>query len=129
MPIAIRRPALMLTAATLLAAALPSMANASDVRWSITVGSSRPAPVYAPPPVVYVQPQPVYVQPQPVYVQPQPVYVTPHPVYVQPHTVYVQPGTVVVGQPVYVYEPHHRKGKHRHWKHRRDHREHHDYRY
>ena len=114
MPIAIHRPALVLAAAALLAAVLPSVANASDVRWSITVGSSRPAPVYyEPPPVVYVQPQPVYVQPQPVYV-------TPRPVYVQPHTVYVQPGAVVVGAPVYVYEQPHRKGKHRHWKHRHD---------
>lgn len=99
-----------------------------DVSWSISVGSSRPSPVYAPPPVVYVQPQPVYVQPHPVYVHPQPVYVQPRPVYVQPQTVYVQPGTVVqIGTPYYVEKRRHtKKGRPRHWEYGHEHRE---YRY
>lgn len=89
------------------------MAMASDVDWSVTVGSGGyPAPrVYSPPPVVYVQPQPVYVQPRPVYVQPRPVY--------------VQPATVVqYGPPGYYVQevrPHKHKHKH-HWKHRHEHR-------
>ena len=69
-------------AATALTAGI---AQASDVSWTITVGSPRPAPrvVYAPPPVVYAPPPvayyPVY-HPAPVVVQPvyQPV------VYAQP---------------------------------------------
>lgn len=86
------------------------LAGASDVNWSVSVGSLYPAPqVYAPPPVVYVQPQPVYVQPQPVYVRPRPVY--------------VQPAAVVqYGPTYYVEEGRHRKHKHRHWKHHHNHR-------
>jgi hypothetical protein len=102
-------------AAGVLALAAP-LASASDVSWSVSVGSSYPAPrVYAPPPPV------VYVQPQPVYVQPAPVYVRPRPVYVQPAAV------VQYGPTYYVEEGRHRKHKHRHWKHRHDHG--HDYRY
>ena len=95
------------TAALALAA---PMAGASNVNWSVSVGSPYPAPqVYAQPPVVYVQPQPVYVQPRPVYVQPRPVY--------------VQPAAVVqYGPTYYVEEGRHKKQKHRHWKHRHDHR-------
>lgn len=91
------------TAAFALAA---PMAAASDVDWSVTVGSGYPAPrVYSPPPAV-------------VYVQPQPVYVRPRPVYVQPATV------VQYGPPVYYVQevrPHKHKHKH-HWKHRHGHR-------
>ncbi|OWW22054.1 hypothetical protein [Noviherbaspirillum denitrificans] len=86
------------------------MAGASDVDWSVTVGSGYPAArVYTPPPpVVYVQPEPVYVRPRPVYVQPRPVY--------------VQPATVVqYGPPAYYVEPGRpHKHKHKHWKHRHD---------
>lgn len=112
--IAIRPTALLLGAAALLAAGVPASARASDVSWSISVGT--PAPVYAPPPVVYVQPQPVYVQPEPVYVAPRRVYV-------QPAPVYVQPGTVVhVATPPFGYgPPRHARGKHRHHGHRRHH--------
>ena len=76
------------------------MAAASDVNWSISVGTPYPAPqVYAAPPVVYVQPQPVYVRPRPVY---------------------VQPATVVqYGPTYYVEEGRHGKHKRHHWKHHR----------
>jgi len=85
------------------------VAGASDVSWSVSVGSRYPAPqVYAPPPAV-------------VYVQPQPVYVRPRPVYVQPATV------VQYGPTYYVEERGHRKHKHGHWKHR--HHGHHGHRY
>lgn len=84
--------------------AIASLANAGsqpDISWSVTVGSSYPAPaIYAPPPVVYVQPQPVYVRPAPVYVQP--VTVVPY---------------------GYAREIRHGKGKHRHGRHY--HRHHH----
>ena len=90
------------------AALAAPMAGASDVDWSISVGSRSPAPqVYAPPPAV-------------VYVQPQPVYVRPRPVYVQPATV------VQYGPTYYVEEGRHRKHKHGHWKH---HHRHHRYDY
>lgn len=89
-----------LIAAATLVIATPFAMAGGDVSWSVSVGSSYPAPrVYAPPPaVVYVQPQPVYVRPQPVYVQPAAV--------------------VHYGQPYYVEEVRHKKMKHRHWKHR-----------
>jgi len=97
-----------LIAAAVLAMAAPfSMAGGQpDVSWSVTVGSSHPAQVYAPPPpVVYVQPQPVYVRPRPVY---------------------VQPATVIqYGHPYYVNEIRHKKPKRHHWKHRHD--RHYDY--
>ena len=88
-------------AATTFVIAAP-MAGASDVNWSISVGSPYPAPqVYAPPPVMYVQPAPVYVRPRPVY---------------------VQPATVVqYGPTYYVEEERFRKHKRHHWKHHHDH--------
>lgn len=113
MPISLPRSLRWLLLAGLAAFAAPAVAG--DVGWSITVGNSRPAPVYAPPPVVYVHPEPVYVVPPPVYVQPQ--------------TVYVQPAPVVIGTPLRAYEPRHGRGKDRHWKHRREHHHHHHYYY
>lgn len=84
-----------------LALAAP-FAAASDVSWSLSVGSPYPAPqVYSPPPVVYVQPQPVYVRPRPVYVQPAAV--------------------VQYGPTYYVEQPRGKRHKQRHWKHRHDH--------
>ena len=87
------------------------LAGASDVDWSVTVGSNGyPAPrVYTPPPaVVYVQPQPVYVRPRPVYVQPATV------VQYGPPAYYVQEG-----------RPHRHKHNRHHWKHHQGH--HYDY--
>jgi hypothetical protein len=85
-------------------ASLASAGNQPDISWSVTLGSSHPAPaIYAPPPVVYVQPQPVYVRPAPVYVQP--VTVVPY---------------------GYARETRHGKGKHRRDRdHHRHHRHHH----
>lgn len=67
---------------------------ASNVDWSVTVGSQQP--IYSPP-VVYSAPQPVYVRPAPVYVQPSPVYARPAPVVVHSGA-YVQYGAPVVVQ-------------------------------
>jgi hypothetical protein len=118
------KKAVRITSATLIATTLAILsapaAMAHDqgrVSWSISVGSSYPAPVYGPPPVVYVQPQPVYVQPRPVYVQPQPVYVQPQPVYVQPQPVYVERAPLVEyrsyhSQPNYVREARHHRRHH-----------------
>ena len=79
-------------AACLMMSTLPAMAHdRSGVRWSVTIGSSYPGPIYGPPPVVYVPAQPVYVPPPPVYVQPYPSYVQPHPTYIIPRPIYVQP--------------------------------------
>ena len=83
-------------------------AVASDVNWSLSVGSV--GPVYAPAPV-YVQPEPVYVQPRPVYVEPRPVYVRPAPVIVQPAAV------VRYGPPYYVEEYRGHGHGYGHWKH------------
>lgn len=116
MRISLPRPGPLLLLAALAAAGTPSLASASDIGWSVTVGSSRPAPIYAPPPVIYVHPEPVYVVPRPVYVQPQ--------------TVYVQPAPVIVGAPLRAYEPRQGRGKDRHWKERRErHYHHHHYYY
>jgi hypothetical protein len=98
-------------AGLVLAAPLASAGGHGNVSWSVSVGSSYPAPrVYSPPPVVYVEPAPVYVQPRPVYVRPAPVVVYETPV-------------VRYGQPYYVEEVRYRKFRHHHWK--RHH--HHDY--
>lgn len=105
--------------ATLFAIAPLAMAqHGPDIDWSITIGSSAPAPVYNPPPRV------VYVDPEPVYVPPRVVHVRPAPVYVPPRVVHVQPAPVVYYQhynprPVYYVEKgrhkhHHRKHQHRH---------------
>lgn len=101
----IPRAAAKLFAVLALGAALPATALAGhgDVNWSVTVGSSGPAPVY---------------------VSPAPVYVQPHPVYVSPRPVYVQPGTVVhVASPRfgYGYQPPHHGHARGHWKHRHEH--------
>jgi hypothetical protein len=102
----------LIAACALLAAATVSFnAAASDVRWTVTIGSPFPAaypvvmqPAYYPPvvvqqpqvvyqpPVVYSQPQVVYTQPQVVYTQPQVVYTQPRVVYAPQQVVYVQPG-------------------------------------
>lgn len=115
MPISLPRPGRWLLLTALAAAVVPSIAGAGDIGWSITVGSSRPAPMYAPPPVVYVHPEPVYVVPRSVYVQPQ--------------TVYVQPAPVIVGAPLRAYEPRKARGKDKHWKHRRERHYHHHHYY
>jgi hypothetical protein len=98
-----------ISASLLLAAAATAAAPgamASDVSWSVSVGSA--GPVYAPPPVVYVQPEPVYVQPRPVYVRPAPVI--------------VQPAAVVrVGPPYYVEEYRGYGHGYGHWKHHHHH--------
>lgn len=91
-----------LAAAAIVAIVVAPSAMASDVSWSVSVGSV--GPVYAPPPVVYVQPQPVYVQPRPVYVRPAPVI--------------VEPAAVVrYEQPYYVEEYRGRGHDYGHWKH------------
>lgn len=79
-----------------------------DVSWSVGIGvpgvvvgaSNAGATFYAPPPVVYA--------PAPVYRAPPPVYYTPPP--------------VVYGPPVY-YAPRPYWRGHRHWEHRRHHRD------
>ena len=73
-------------AACLMVSAPFAMAHdRSGVNWSISIGSSFPAPmIYGPPPVVYVPVQPIYVQPHRAYVQPHPTYIIPQPIYVQP---------------------------------------------
>jgi hypothetical protein len=121
------KQALVITAAKALAVAglvlatpLASAGGHGDVSWSVSVGSSYPAPrVYSPPPVVYVEPEPVYVQPRPVYVQPRPVYVRPGPV------VFYDAPVVRYGQPYYVEEVRYEKFKHHHWK-RHHHHDHDD---
>jgi hypothetical protein len=59
-----------MTAAVAATALLAGAAQASDVSWTITVGSPRLAPrvIYTPPPVVYAPPPVVY-QTAPVVVQ------------------------------------------------------------
>jgi hypothetical protein len=93
-----------MTAAVAATALAAGAAQASDVSWTITVGSPRPAPrvIYAPPPVVYAPPPVVY-QPAPVVVQRvyQPVY---QPVYHAAPVVYHMP-------------PGHWKHGHKHAKH------------
>ena len=97
-PFAISIFRLIAAAALALAAPLAAAGGHPEVSWSISVGSSAPAPrVYAPPPPV-------------VYVQPQPVYVAPRPVYVQPATV------IQYGQPYYVEEVRPKRIKRHHWK-------------
>jgi hypothetical protein len=88
---------------------VPMMAQASDVRWSVTIGSPgyhRPPPavVYAPPPVVYHQ------APQVVYPAPYVVYQAP--VVVHPRPVVSHPGYIVVAPPGH----HDRRWKKHHWK-------------
>jgi hypothetical protein len=89
-------------------------ASASDVRWTVTIGSSfpvimQPAAAYYPP-VVAQQPQVVVYQPPVVYSQPQVVYTKPQVVYAQPQVVYIQPRGVHAHRPVVVVQPTHRRG-------------------
>jgi hypothetical protein len=81
-----------IAAAAFAATWVASAAQASDVSWTITVGSPRPAPrvIYAPPPVIY-QPPPVVYYPAPVVYHPTPVVA--QPVYQQ--VVYAQPAQQV----------------------------------
>jgi hypothetical protein len=84
-----------IAAAAFAAAWVASAAQASDVSWTITVGSPRPAPrvIYAPPPVIYQPPPVAY---YPVY---QPAPVVHQPAYQQ----------VVYAQPVHGMPPGHMK--------------------
>jgi hypothetical protein len=96
-----------MTMAVATAALAAGAAQASDVSWSVTIGSPRPAPrvIYTPPPVIYSPPPVVYTQ--------APVVYHPAPVVVQQ-----------VVQPVYRVPPGHAK----HWKkHAYKHGYHHGY--
>ena len=79
-------------------------AAASDVNWSVSVGTPYVQSI--------VQTPRVYLQPQQVYVQPQPVYVQPRPVYVQS---YSRP-VALVGYQHYQPQPYYvvREGRHKH---------------
>lgn len=67
-----------LAAVATVAAMFANTAQASDVSWSVTVGSPRPEPrgVYAPPPVIY-SPPPVVYAPVPLVYHAAPVYHVP----------------------------------------------------
>jgi hypothetical protein len=66
------------------AAMVAGAAQASDVSWSVTIGSPRPAPrvIYTPPPVVYTPPPVIY----------HPVPVVYHPVVSAPPVYRIAPG-------------------------------------
>jgi len=120
-----------LGASALLLGAAP--AKASNVQWSISVGTPAPAVIYAPPvvhapPRVVVQPQVVYI-PSGVY-HPPVVHAYPHPVYVQPRPIFVQPPPVYVHPaPVYYKKPQHNAHRHTAIKHKQRHGDQRRYRY
>jgi hypothetical protein len=83
--------------ALLAAAAVGVNAQASDVRWNVSIGLPFPVVVqpqvaYYPPPVVYPAPQVVYQQPQVVYQQPRVIYAPRPVVYAAPPVYYRHPG-------------------------------------
>jgi hypothetical protein len=103
------------------------------VGWSVTVGSSYPAPVPVevyPAPVVYPAPPVVYPAPPVMYPAPPVVYQPPPRVVYQPPQV-IHPAPVVYGYPGYYGPPRHRRGHGHGYGHYRDYRDrgHGGYRY